>query len=126
MRKNHAQRLYRVVHTLEDGRRLYLSTRGKLMLMARTEADFWVEAARMAHSITIDELVYSKDLRLYGHRSYFLERLAPFVRVVATERESGDVAVDPAAFVIGGVRASDVDHQFRPRNDHSKRFVIFD
>ena len=80
MRKPSVRSYYRVVNTLEDGRRLYLSTRGKLLVMPRAEADFWVQVARRVHAITIDEMVYSKDLQFYDHRSYFLERLEPFVR----------------------------------------------
>ena len=59
-------------------------------------------------------MVYSKDLQFYDHRSYFLERLEPFVRVVKTMPERADVAVDPEAFIIGGILAAKVDHQFRP------------
>ena len=80
MRKPSLKRLFRVLNTLEDGRELYLSTQGKLLVMPRQEADFWTAVARRVHSITIDEMVYSKDLQYYDHRSYFLERLEPFVR----------------------------------------------
>jgi hypothetical protein len=124
MRKGHMKRLYRVLHTLEDGRKLYLSTRGKLMVMPREEAAFWVHVARKVHSISIDEMVYSQDLQFYDHRSYFLERLQPFVRVVATLHERGDVPVDPEAFIIGGMRAAAVDHEFRPRHDYSNTILI--
>jgi hypothetical protein len=116
--------LYRVVHTLEDGRRLYLSTRGKLMVMPQEEAEFWVQVARKVHTITIDEMVYSTDLQFYDHRSYYLERLHPFVRVAATVAERADVAIDPEAFIIGGIRATEVDHEFRPRQDYSNTILI--
>jgi hypothetical protein len=69
-------------------------------------------------------MVYSKDLQFYEHRSYFLEELKPFVRVVATMPERADVAIDPEAFIIGGVRASAVDHEFRPQHDYSNTILI--
>ena len=124
MRKRKAKGLFRVVHTLEDGRRLYLSTRGKLMVMPRAEADFWVQVARKVHTITIDEMVYSKDLQFYDHRSHFLEELKPFVRVVATVSERTDIAVDPEAFIIGGLRACKVEHEYRPRHDYSNTILV--
>jgi hypothetical protein len=124
MRKRNVKRLYRVVHTLEDGRRLYLSTRGKLMVMPQAEADFWVQVARKVHTITIDEMVYSKDLQFYDRRSYFLEGLKPFVRVARSMAERTDVAIDPEAFIIGGIRATEVEHEFRPQHDYSKTILI--
>ena len=39
-----------------------------------------MQVARQGSRITIDEMVYSKDLRFYEHRSHFLEELMPFVR----------------------------------------------
>ena len=72
------------------------------------------------HSITIDEMVYSKDLQFYDHRSCFLERLEPFVRVLETRPEPASVGVDPGAFIIGGVLASEVDCQFRPQQDYMR------
>jgi hypothetical protein len=124
VRKRRVKRLYRVVHTLEDGRRLYLSTGGKLMVMPQVEADFWVRVARQVHTITIDEMVYSEDLRYYDRRSYFLEELKPFVRVARTMAERTDVALDPDAFIIGGIRATEVEHEFRPQHDYSNTIVI--
>ena len=117
MRKTSIKKLFRVVNTLEDGRRLYLSTHGKVLVMPRGEANFWINVARRVHSITIDEMVYSKDLQFYEHRSYFLERLKPFVRVVKSMPERADIAVDAEAFIIGGVLASSVDDQFRPQHN---------
>ncbi len=122
--KRNGQSLYRVVHTLEDGRRLYLSTQGKLMVMPRAEAEFWTQLARKVHTITWDELVYSKDLLSYDHRSHFLENLRPFVRVVRTEVESTDVVLDPRAFVIGGALASTVAHHVRAQHDYNDTIVI--
>jgi hypothetical protein len=116
--------LFRVVNTLEDGRRLYLSTRGKLLVMPRAEAEFWAGVARQVRGVTIDEMVYSKDLRYYERRSYFLERLMPFSRVVKTALEQTSVARDPTAFIIGGVPAAKVDFQFRPRHDYSNSVLI--
>ena len=115
VRKTQLQDLFRVVNTLEDWRKFYLSTRGKLLVMPRAEAEFWAGVARQVQGITIDEMVYSKDLKYYERRSYFLERLMPFSRVVKTALEQTNVAVDPAAFIIGGVPATKVDLQFRPR-----------
>ena len=46
--------------------------------MPRAEAEFWAGVARQVQGVTIDEMVYSKDLRYYERRSYFLERLMPF------------------------------------------------
>ena len=124
MRKTHLRDLFRVVNTLEDGRKLYLSTRGKLLVMPRTEAEFWAGVARQVRGITIDEMVYSKDLKYYERRSYFLERLMPFSRVVKTVLEQTNVAVDPAAFIIGGIQATKVDFQFRPRHDYSNSVLV--
>ena len=124
MRKPSVKKLFRVVNTLEDGRKLYLSTQGKVLVMPKDEADFWISVARRVHGITIDEMVYSEDLQFYDHRSYFLEKLEPFVRVVETMSERADAAVDPEAFIIGGVLATKVDHQFRPRHDYSNT-VLF-
>jgi hypothetical protein len=124
MRRPSLRKLFRVLNTLEDGRKLYLSTQGKVLVMPRPEADFWINVARRVHSIEIDEMVYSKDLRLYDHRSYFLERLEPFVRVVKTMPEQANVAVDPEAFIIGGILAARVDHQFRPQRDYSNTLLI--
>src|ERR1700722_17387187 len=95
MRKANLRDHFRVVNTLEDGRKLYLSTRGKLLVMPRAEAEFWAGVARQVRGITIDEMVYSKDLMYYERRSYFLERLMPFSRVVKTVLEQTNVAVDP-------------------------------
>jgi hypothetical protein len=124
VRKPSVKKLFRVVNTLEDGRRLYLSTQGKVLVMPKDEADFWISVARRVHGISIDEMVYSKSLQFYDHRSYFLERLEPFVRVVNTMAERADVAVDPKAFIIGGVLAATVDHQYRPRHDYSNTVLI--
>jgi hypothetical protein len=124
MRKRSVKKLFRVVNMLEDGRKLYLSTHGKVLVMPADEADFWINVARRVHGITIDEMVYSKDLQFYDHRSYFLERLEPFVRVVRTMPERADVPVDPEAFIIGGVLAIQVDHQFRPRHDYRDTVLI--
>ena len=124
MRKPSIKKLFRVVNTLEDGRRLYLSTHGKVLVMPKDEADFWISVARRVHGITIDEMVYSKDLQFYDHRSYFLERLEPFVRVVRTMPERADAAVDPEAFIIGGVLATKADHEFRPRHDYRDTVLI--
>jgi hypothetical protein len=124
MRKPGVNKLFRVVNTLEDGRKLYLSTNGKILVMPRDEADFWVDVARRVHGITIDEMVYSKDLQFYDHRSYFLERLEPFVRVVRTMPERADAPIDPQAFIIGGVFATNVDHQFRPRHEYRDTVLI--
>jgi hypothetical protein len=57
MRKPSLKKLFRVVNTLEDGRKLYLSTGGKVLVMPRREANFWIDVARRVHSITIDEMV---------------------------------------------------------------------
>lgn len=124
MRKPSLKKLFRLVNTLEDGRKLYLSTQGKILVMPRREADFWTAVAGRVHSITIDEMVYSKDLQFYDHRSCFLERLEPFVRVVETRPEPASVAVDPGAFIIGGVLASEVDCQFRQQQDYSATVLI--
>ena len=124
MRKPSVNKLFRVVNTLEDGRKLYLSTQGKVLVMPKDEADFWINVARRVHGITIDEMVYSKDLHFYDHRSYFLDRLQPFVRVVKTMSERADAAVDPEAFIIGGALATTVDHQFRPRHDYRNTVLI--
>lgn len=97
MRKPSVKKLFRVVNTLEDGRKLYLSTHGKILVMPKDEADFWIDVARRVHGITIDEMVYSNDLQFYDRRSYFLERLEPFVRVVKTAPERADSPVDPEA-----------------------------
>jgi hypothetical protein len=124
MRKPKLKTLFRVLNTLEDGRKLYLSTQGKVLVMPRREADFWTAVARRVHSIAIDEMVYSKDLQFYDHRSYFLDRLEPFVRVVGTMPEQANVEIDPDAFIIGGVLASKVDCQFRPRHDYHATVLI--
>ncbi len=124
MRKPSIKKLFRVVNTLEDGRKLYLSTHGKVLVMPKDEADFWISVARRVHGITIDEMVYSKDLQFYDHRSYFLERLMPFSRVVKTALEPTNIAVDPAAFIVGGIQATKVDLQFRPRHDYSNKVLI--
>jgi hypothetical protein len=124
MRKPNSKKLFRVLNILEDGRKLYLSTEGKVLVMPRREADFWTAVARRVHSITIDEMVYSKDLQFYDHRSSFLDRLEPFVRVVKTMPEQANVAVDPEAFIIGGILATNVDHQFRPQHDYSNTLLI--
>ena len=124
MRKPNLRKLYRVLNTLEDGRKLYLSTQGKVLVMPRPEAEFWTDVVQRVHSITIDEMVYSKDLHFYDHRSYFLERLEPFVRVVKTMPEHANLAVDPEAFIIGGIHAVHADHQFRPQYDYSNTLLI--
>jgi hypothetical protein len=124
MRKPSVTQLFRVVNILEDGRRLYLSTRGKVLVMPKADADFWVNVARRIHGITIDEMVYSTDLQFYDHRSYFLERLEPFVRVVKTAAERADAAIDPEAFIIGGIFAARVDHEIRPRHDYNNTVLI--
>jgi hypothetical protein len=124
MRKANLRDRFRVVNTLEDGRKRYLSTRGKLLVMPRAEAEFWAGVARQVQGLTIDEMVYSKDLRYYERRSHFLERLMSFSRVVKTALEQTSVALDPAAFIIGGVPAAKVDFQFRPRHDYSNSVLI--
>jgi hypothetical protein len=93
-----------VVHILDDGRRLYLASKGKLLVMPEGEANFWVQVSRQVHGIPIDEKVYSKDLRLYERRSCFLEQLIPFARVIKTMPERADVPVDPDAFIVGASR----------------------
>jgi hypothetical protein len=124
MRKANLRDRFRVVDTLEDGRKRYLSTRRKLLVMPRVEAEFWAGVARQVQGVTVDEMVYSKDLRYYERRSYFLERLVPFSRVVKKALEQTSVAPDPAAFMIGGVPAAEVDFQFRPRHDYSNSVLI--
>jgi hypothetical protein len=44
--------------------------------------------------------------------------------VVKTVSGRADAAVDPEAFIIGGVLATKVDHQFRPRHDYSNTVLI--
>jgi hypothetical protein len=122
--KPNFRKLFRVVNTLEDGRRLYLSTEGKLLVMPKGEADFWVHVARQLQGVTIDEMVYSEDLQFYDHRSCFLERLLPFARVVKTVSERADTPVDPEAFIIGGILATKVDCQFRPRHDYRNTVLL--
>jgi hypothetical protein len=124
MRKPHVTKQFRVVLTLEDGRRLYLSTNGKLLVMPKAEADFWARVSRQIHTITIDEMVYSQDLKFYNPRSYFLERLMPFTRVVASDVERGDVPVDPKAFIIGGILAASVGTEHRPRRDYRNSVLV--
>jgi hypothetical protein len=48
----------------------------------------------------------------------------PFSRVVKTALEQTSVALDPAAYIIGGVPAAKVDFQFRPRHDYSNSVLI--
>jgi hypothetical protein len=124
MRKPAVKNLFRVVNTLEDGRKLYLSTHGKILIMPKDETEFWINVARRVHGITIDEMVYSNDLQFYDHRSYFLERLKPFVRVIKTMPERADTPIGPEAFIIGGFLATKVDHQFRPRHDYRNTVLI--
>jgi hypothetical protein len=124
MRKPNVKKQFRVVLTLEDGRKIYLSTKGKLLLMPKAEADFWARVSRQVHSITIDEMVYSQDLQFYNPRSYFLERLMPFTRVVATALERADVPVDPKAFIVGGIRAATVGSEYQPRRDYRNTVLV--
>jgi hypothetical protein len=124
MRRPPIKKQFRVALTLEDGRRLYLSTKGKLLVMPKAEADFWARVSRQIHSITIDEMVYSKDLQFYNPRSYFLERLMPFTRVMHTALERADVPVDPKAFIIGGILAASVGTEYQPRRDYRNTVLV--
>ncbi len=94
------------MNKLEDGRKVYLSVDGKIVIMTKLDADFWVKVGQATQGIMVDGFVYSKDLRLYGRRSYWLERLEPFVQVVSMEIERADPPVDPEAFIVGGIPAS--------------------
>jgi hypothetical protein len=101
-----------------------MSSSGKLLVMPRAEADFWVQVSRQIHGITIDEMVYSQDLQYYNPRSYFLERLMAFTRVVKTMPERTDVPLDPAAFIMGGTLASKAHVEFRPARDHRNTLLV--
>jgi hypothetical protein len=115
---------FRVLHTLDDGRKLYLSVQGKLLVMPKGEAEFWVRVSRQIHSISIDEMVYSSDLRFYERRSSFLEKLLPFTRVVSTAVECADAAVDPEAFIVGGFAATTVVAEYRPQGDYQDSVIL--
>ncbi len=118
------EKRYRVAHVLEDGRRVYLSTRGKIVVMPRREAEFWVQVANAVHTVEIDEMVYSADLLFYDRRSFFLERLLPFVRVVSSTIEPADVFPSENSLIIGGIRASEAAEQYRPAHDYRGSIVI--
>ena len=118
------EKRYRVAHHLEDGRRVYLSTHGKIVVMPRREAEFWVQVASAVHSVEIDEMVYSPDLLFYDRRSFFLDRLLPFVRVVSSTIEPADVGPDRNSLIIGGILASEASEQYRPAHDYRGSILL--
>jgi hypothetical protein len=102
MSKPDLRELYRLVNTLADGRRVYLTRGGKIQLTTRRAAELCAIQTRALTGIMIDELVYAQDLSFYAFRSYCLERLIPFVRVVDTSIERADAPTDPRAVILGG------------------------
>lgn len=115
---------YRLLITLEDGRNLYLSSNGQVLTMPPREAEFWQHVANSVRGCTIDEMVYSQDLKSYEHRSYYVERLLPFVWTVKTTIDSLARPINPTAFIIGGQLAKDVGVTFRSNYDYSNAVLV--
>jgi hypothetical protein len=124
MRKPNLSKMFRLVNKLEDGRRVYLSVDGKIVIMTRLDADFWLKVGQATQGIMVDGFVYSKDLLQYGRRSYWLERLEPFVQVASMEIESADTPVDPEAFIVGGIPAGTVGYWTKPRDEFEHPILV--
>jgi hypothetical protein len=116
--------MFRLLNKLEDGRKVYLSVDSKIVIMTRPDADFWLKVGQATQGIMVDGFVYSKDLRQYGRRSYWLERLEPFVQVVGMEIERAETPVDPEAFIVGGIPARDVGYWTKPRDEFQRPILV--
>jgi hypothetical protein len=125
MRKLNLGNMFRLVNELDDGRKVYLSVDGKILIMRKDDAEYWVKVGNLTQGVMVDGFAYSRDLRLYGRRSYWLERLEPFVQVSSMKIEPADAPVDPDAFIVGGIPASQVGYWSKPLNDAERAFVVF-
>jgi hypothetical protein len=124
MPKSKLSKMFRLVNKLEDGRKVYLSVDGKIVIMAKFEAEFWLKVGLATQGIMVDGFVYSKDLREYGRRSYWLERLQPFAQVVGMEIEQADAPVDPEAYIVGGLPATSVGYWTKPRDEFQHPILV--
>jgi hypothetical protein len=124
MGKPNLRNMFRLVNQLEDGRKVYLSLDGKILVMTKDDAQYWVNVGNLTQGVMGDGFVYSKDLRLYGRRSYWLERLEPFAQVERMIIEPADAPVDPDAFIVGGIHARDLDYWAKPVDESQKTFVV--
>jgi hypothetical protein len=116
--------MFRLVNQLEDGRKVYLSLDSKILAMTKEDAQYWVKVGNLTQGVMVDGFVYSQDLRLYGRRSYWLERLEPFVQVERMMIEPVDAPVDPQAFIVGGIPAKDLDYRTKPVDVSQQTFVF--
>ncbi len=124
MGKPNLRNMFRLVNQLEDGRKVYLSLENKILVMTKEDAQYWVKVGNLTQGVMVDGFVYSKDLRLYGRRSYWLERLEPFVQVERMLIEPADAPVDREAFIVGAIPAKDLDYWNKPVDDSQKTFVL--
>jgi hypothetical protein len=122
--KSKLSKMFRLMNKLEDGRKVYLSVDGKIVIMTQSDAEFWKKVGHATQGIMVDGFVYSKDLRQYGRRSYWLERLEPFVQVASMEIERADSPVDPEAFIVGGIPARDVGYWTKPRDEFQHPILV--
>jgi hypothetical protein len=99
--------LYRMVNTLADGRKVYVSRRGRVQLVARDWVESWLRSS-MRDAENPDPMVYTADLLLYGNRSALAETRRPYVLIAESDAEAATEPLDPEAFVLGGELASNV------------------
>jgi len=92
---------FRIKSVLEDGRKVYMSKRGRIDVLDRSGAE---RVLRM-RSDGPDKFAYTSDLAWYGSRELFEPRGIRMVGVVLTVSESASDPIDREAFVLGGVLA---------------------
>jgi hypothetical protein len=100
---------WRMFNVLADGRRVYVSKRGKVHLVSKAAAENWM-AMSMANRCErgpIKKLVYAKDLGSYGNLTLYLESLTPYVATANSGIESESAPIDPGAYVLGGILATE-------------------
>lgn len=94
---------HRLKWTLEDGRKVYISLRGKIDAREMNE---W-SVVDFERSLT-DDSAYSEDLTIFGQASFFYKLDIPYVRCKSYKFEEETQPIDETAFIIGGKLACEI------------------
>ena len=101
------QRKFRVLLTLADGRRIYSTEAGKILVVPKGKTE----------TISVKALAwfaYTDDLKAFGLKA---DLQGPTVGIVAIAFESAHKPLTPGAFVLGGLMATASRETATPERD---------